>query len=356
MNIFKHKSGTSRRNFTIKSKNSLTGSARARDDVFQTDPTGRETVRATRRKASWYELHAKPVAFIGGFIVGWLISLIAVTGIGVITAKWLSNIAVNNSLHTFDNWFTSIRTHGSIFGGSLFYFAGKSWLLIPAVVVATLAMVSLGKQAAKTVAKLDDSAMQTDVNDAWIWSVKEMIEQYAVIADLGMHSKSVPVSSLVGHIYLRNKGLKSIQMAQHDKTGSILHDENGEILRKKVPLIDNSNIRKTLDIQGLRELELKDLLIDATKYDYDEKDGKIRTLAEAINEDWFMPDFEILRPMGAYFVETNSVHTLVLSMTRGNKTQLVTQATVDAWRRDNTLWNLLVNDPKGGARRFLVKS
>ena len=348
MKLFNRKSANSRgRNFTIKSRNSLTGSARSRDDVFQQDSTGRDTVRTTRRTASWYELHAKPVAFAGGFAIGWLVSLIAMTGIGVITAKWLSNIAVNNNLHTFDNWFQSIRNHGSVFGGSLIYFVGQFWLVIPALVVATLAMVSLGKQAAKIVAKLDDSAMQTDVNDAWIWSVKEMIEQYAVIADLGMHTRTVPVSSLVGHIYLKNKGLKTLQMAQHDKTGNIVRDENGNIVRKKVPLIDDTNIRKTLDIQGLRELDLKDLLIDPTKYDYDEKDGRIRTLAEAINEDWFMPDYELLRPMGAYFVETNSVHTLILSMTRGNKTQLVTQATVDAWRRDNTLWNLLVNDPKG---------
>lgn len=356
MKIFKSKTKSGARDFSLKSRNSLTSSSRSRDDVFQQDQTGRNTVRSTRRTASWYELHAKPVAFVGGFVIGWLISLMAVTGIGVVTAKWLSGIAVNNNLHTFDLWFQSIRNHGSIFAGSLFYFSGRFWLIIPAAVVGTLAMVSLGKQAAKIVAKLDDSAMQTDVNDAWIWSVEEMIEQYAVIADLGMHTKSVPVSSLVGHIYLKNKGLKTIQMAEHDKTGAIVYDDEGNIVRKKVPLIDDSNIRKTLDIQGLKELDTSDLLVDATKYAYDEKDGKIRTLADAINEDWFMPDYEILRPMGAYFVETNSVHTLILSMTRGNKTQLVTLATVDAWRRDNTLWNLVTNDPKGGARRFLVKS
>ena len=347
MKIFKAKSKGTARDFSIKSRNSLTGSSRSRDSVFQEDSTGRNTVRSTRRTASWYELHAKPVAFIGGFVIGWFISLAAMTGIGVVTAKWLSGIAVSNNLHTFDLWFQSIRNHGSIFSGSLFYFAGKFWLIIPAAVVGTLAMVSLGKQAAKIVAKLDDSAMQTDVNDAWIWSVQEMIEQYAVIADLGMHTKTVPVSSLVGHIYLKNKGLKTLQMAEHDATGAIIYDDEGNVVRKKVPLIDDSNIRKTLDIQGLRELDTNDLMIDATKYDYDEKDGRIRTLAEAINEDWFMPDYEILRPMGAYFVETNSVHTLILSMTRGNKTQLVTLATVDAWRRDNTLWNLVTNDPKG---------
>lgn len=347
---------TSARDFSMKSRNTLTSSARSRDSVFQDDETGRNTVRTTRRTASWYELHARPIAFFGGLAVGWVISLIAMTGLGVVTAQWLSGIAVSNNLHELDAWFATIRAHNSIFTGSLIYFAGRTWLLIPAVVVGTISMVSLGNQAAKVVAKLDDSAMQTDANDAWIWSVKEMIEQYAVIADLGMHTRSVPVSSLVGHIYLKNKGLKHIMMAKHDKTGAIIYDENGEVVREKVPMIDDANIRQTLDTQGLRELDLADMQIDATKYDYDEKDGKVRTLAQAINEDWYMPDYEFLRPMGAYFVETNSVHTLILSMTRGNKTQLVTLATVDAWRRDNTLWNLLVNDPKGGARRFLVKS
>lgn len=347
MRLLRKKLSQKSRDFSIKSRNNLTGSSRSRDAVFQYDDVGRDTKRSTRRTATWLDLHAKAVSFAGGFVIGWLISLITVSGLGVIAANWFSAIAVKNNLHTFDLWFQSIRNHGSIFGGSLFYFAGRFWLVIPALLVATLASVSLGKQAAKRVAKMDDSAMQTDVNDAWIWSVGEMIEQYAVIADLGMHSRTTPVSSIVGHIYLKNKGLKMINMAKHDKTGSIIYDEEGNVVREKVPLIDNENIRMTLDQQGLKELDLKDMLIDATKFDYDEKDGRIRSLADAINEDWFMPDYEFLRPMGAYFVETNAIHTLVLSMTRGNKTQLVTLATVDAWRRDNTLWNLLTNDPKG---------
>lgn len=348
MAIFKKKSKSGNaRDFSIKSRNSLTSGSRQRDSVFQQNDIGRNTVRSSRRQATWIELHAKPVAFGVGLVVGWLISLIIVTGIAAVLARWLSAIAVNNNLHYFDAWFTSVRSHGSIFEGSLIYFATRTWLLIPAVLMGVLAMISFGKQAAKTVAKLDDSAMQTDVNDAWIWSVGEMIEQYAVIADLGMHSTSTAVSSIVGHIYLKNKGLKHINMAKHDETGSIMYDEDGNVLREKVPLIDNTDIRKTLDMQGLTELDLKSMLIDATKYPYDKKDGRIRTLADAINEDWYMPDYEFLRPMGAYFVETNSVHTLILSMTRGNKTQLATLSTVDAWRRDNTLWNLVTNDPKG---------
>lgn len=351
----KNKGGKAR-DFSIKSRNSLTSGSRLRDSVFQENDVGRNTVRSSRRQATWVELHAKPVAFGGGVVFGWLISLIVVTGIATVLAKLLSSIAVNNNLHYFDAWFTSIRSHGSIFEGSLIYFATQTWLLVPAVLIGVLAMISFGKQAAKTVAKLDDSAMQTDVNDTWIWSVAEMIEQYPVIADYGMHTNTVSVSSIVGHIYLKNNGLKKINMAKHDETGAIMYDEDGNVLREKVPLIDNADIRRTLDVQGLAELDLKSMLIDATKYPYDKKDGRIRTLADAINEDWYMPDYEFLRPMGAYFVETNSVHTLVLSMTRGNKTQLVTFATVDAWRRDNTLWNLVTNDPKGGARRFLVKS
>ena len=114
MKIFKAKAKDTARDFSIKSRNSLTGSSRSRDSVFQEDPTGRNTVRSTRRTASWYELHAKPVAFIGGFVIGWFISLAAVTGIGVVTAKWLSGIAVNNNLHTFDLWFQSTRKSRSM--------------------------------------------------------------------------------------------------------------------------------------------------------------------------------------------------------------------------------------------------
>ena len=357
MSILKKKGNAGgARDFSMKSRNSLTNGARQRDAVFQRDDAKYTSKRSQRRTATWMELHAKPVGFVLGLIGGWLFSWLV---IGVLTRVFITpliHMFTNTSvIHMFDPIRISIGEHG-VNAGIFLYIAGRFWLFIPALVLATLVSVVYGKQAAKTVAKLDDSAMETDVNDAWIWSVGEMIEQYAVIADLGMHTKTVPVSSIVGHIYLKNNGLKKLNMAKHDKTGKIIRDENGEIVREKVPMIDNSNIRKTLDMQGLKELDEKSLLIDATKYPYDEKDGRVRTLADAINEDWYMPDFEFLRPMGAYFVETNSVHTLILSMTRGNKTQLATLATVDAWRRDSTLWNLVTNDPKGGAQCSLVKS
>ena len=344
------------RDFSMKSNNSLVGKVRKRDSVFQDNKTVRNSKRADRRQANWYERHARPVAFVGGTIFGWLVSVLIISGLMTVIAKWLFDISKQGNIHVFDDMFQSMRNHHSLFIGAFAYVSLKPWILIPSILVGTLAMVALGKQAAKIVAKLDDTAMLTDVDDSWIWSVGEMIEQYAVIADFGMHSKTASVSGIVGHIYLQNKGLNSITMAMHDEAGNILYDDDGNVIRKKVPMINNKNIRKVLDMQGLSELDVKNVMIDATKYDYDLKDGRYRKLSEAINEDWFMPDYEILRPMGAYFVETNSVHTLVLSMTRGNKTQLVTQATVDTWRRDNTLWNLLVNDPKGGARRFLVKS
>lgn len=344
--VRKRKRQSKARDFSVKSKNSLTSSARSRDAVFQRDDVQYNTNRSSRRKASWAENHARPLAFGIAFVVGWMFSLLIITGLGSIAAGYLAKMSSENSWHNFDPWFQSIRNHQSIFGGSLVYFAGKLWVCLPALVIATLSSVVFGKQADKRIAKLDDSAMQTDVNDSWIWSVAEMIEQYKVIADFGAHSKTTSVSSIVGHIYLKDKGLKSINMALHDDKGNILYDENGEVRRKKVPLIDRTDIRKVLDKQGLNELNVEDILIDATKYPHDEKNGRVRTLADAINEDWFIPDYEILRPMGAYFVESNSVHTLILSMTRGNKTQLVSFSTLDAWRRDNTRWNLLTNDPK----------
>lgn len=336
------------RDFSIKSTNSLTGKGRIRDSVFQRDNTAYDSQRAERRQVTWFEKHARSVWFVIGFIAGWFIGWLLISGIGAVLAKLLASASAQYGWHAYDAWFATIRAHGSVFVGTLAYTIWKPWLVIPASALGVTMMVSIGNQAAKTVAKLDDSALLTDVNDSWIWSVPEMIEHYAVIADRGMHTKSAPVSSLVGHIYLKNHGLKSLNMAKHDKVGNIIKDEEGNIVREKVPMIDNRNLRQVLDIQGLSELDPKDILVDATQYDYDKtKDGRIRTLAEAINEDWYMPDYELLRPMGAYFIETNSIHTLILSMTRGNKTQLTTLATVDAWRRDNTLWNLVVNDPKG---------
>lgn len=335
------------RDFNKKSQNRIAGKTRSRDAVFQRDDAKYNSVRADKKQITIFHRHAKSIGFGIGFLSGWLLSLV----IAIIFTSFAVQLLVqaNNSLHLsfLSSLFESMRHHNSIAGGAFAYYVFKPIFVLIGCFGGMILMVGMGRQATKAIAMLDDTALQTDVNDAWIWSVEEMIEQYAVIADLGMHSKTVSVSSIVGHIYLKNSGLKTINLAQHTKTGQIVRDENGEIVRKKVSMINDKPLRKILDMQGLRELSEKEVPIDARKYNYDEKDGRVRTLADAINEDWFMPDYEILRPMGAYFIETNSVHTLVLSMTRGNKTQLASMSTVDVWRRDSTRWNLLVNDPKG---------
>lgn len=344
------------RDFNTKSQSRISGKTRSRDAVFQRDDAKYNSVRTDKQQITAFHRHAKSIGFGIGFVAGWLFALILSIVLTTMSVHLLVQANSSLNLSILNHLFESIRHHNSIVGGTIAYYIFKPIFVFIGLVAGVVLMIGMGKQASKRIAMLDDSALQTDVNDAWIWSVEEMIEQYAVIADLGMHSKTVSVSSIVGHIYLKNNGLKEVNMAQHDETGQIIYDEDGNVVRKKVPLINDKPLRKILDMQGLRELSEKDVPIDARKYNYDEKDGRIRTLADAINEDWFMPDYEILRPMGAYFIETNSVHTLVLSMTRGNKTQLASMSTVDVWRRDATRWNLLVNDPKGGAQRSLVKS
>ena len=220
----------------------------------------------------------------------------------------------------------------------------------------------------------DSTDINTYENDQHIMLPEEMQRMYDWFPDVGAHS-SVQVSSMLSHMMLDRKGLKRIDMTKrYDKDvkedgriiaykGEPMYDEEGNVMKVKVPIIDEKfgqelftasgipvtekDIRKPLDVRKIEYNPVDDTgnRKDRDKLSYD-------TVADLINNDWEFPEYEVQRPAGAYLVDTAPVNTMVLAITRAGKGQTVIEPTLDMWTREKRKNNMVVNDPKG---ELLVK-
>lgn len=193
----------------------------------------------------------------------------------------------------------------------------------------------------------------------------EVMRKFDWFPDVGAHSDVQP-SSMISHVMLTNKGLKKIQVsvrAEQDildedgdieyLKGEILRDENDKAITRTVPLIDEAfgdalfEASGTPDKKGLRKKYATDLIpYNADGSDRD-KLGAFKTVADLINSDWTMPEYEVQRPGGAYIVDTAPVNTMVLAITRGGKGQTYIEPVIDMWLREKRPNNMIINDPKG---------
>lgn len=176
-------------------------------------------------------------------------------------------------------------------------------------------------------------------NDQHIALPEEIQEKFDWFPDVGATS-DVQFSSMISHMALSNKGIKTIQVAQRAKAdildedgeivlykGEVLRDEAGNVLYESKPLIDTDFTNALFDASGLpkksREFDYR-RFYDATKIKYnpgnrdrDKLQNKAKpynTVADLINADWQFPYYEPQRPAGAYCVDTAPVNTMVLAM------------------------------------------
>lgn len=181
--------------------------------------------------------------------------------------------------------------------------------------------------------------------DSRLQQPEELAENYDIFPDAGMHSKNTSVTAVLAHVMLTNDGLKKINMVQRadgktdvDEDRHVINknvpllDEQGNYLREKKPLIDHDFGEKLFDSafiprpQGknkefIAKVLRKRYAPDKLRYNPTHKYGKanVDTVAERINEDWYMPDYEVQRPGGMYIVDTEPNNTMVLAMTRAGK-------------------------------------
>lgn len=240
----------------------------------------------------------------------------------------------------------------------------------------------------------DTSDINQYTNDQHIALPEEIQRKFNYFPDVGAHS-SVQVSSLISHMALKNKGIKRIQIPKRyrkdilDEDGEVLHyageiiyDENDNVCYKEVPLFDETFADKLFEASGapkevrlsydvskieynpdnrdldkLCGIEVSKALKDKFNFIYLREEPTMipmyQTVADLINKDWEMPDYEPQRPAGAYIVDSSPVNTMVLAITRAGKGQTVIEPTIDMWMREKRPNNMVINDPKG---ELLVKN
>jgi type IV secretory pathway TraG/TraD family ATPase VirD4 len=217
----------------------------------------------------------------------------------------------------------------------------------------------------------DTSDINQYAGDQHIALPDEVMRKFDWFPDVGAHS-DVQFSSMISHVMLTNKGLKKIQVSvRADKDildedgdveylkGEILRDDNEDAITQTLPMIDEAFGDSLFEASGIPTTKGLRKKYDTTQVPYNgdgadrDKLGKHKTVAELINSDWFMPEYEVQRPGGAYLVDTAPVNTMVLAITRGGKGQTYIEPVIDMWLREKRPNNIVINDPKG---ELLVKN
>lgn len=186
----------------------------------------------------------------------------------------------------------------------------------------------------------DTSDINQWPNDAHIQTPDELQRAYDWFPDVGAHAP-IQVSSLISHMALTNKGLKSVQMPRRadkdikkgDETvylkGEVLLDSDGEPIVDKKPMIDEKFMDSLWDASELPKVSSIRRKFNPTAIPYNPDDANrdklkgAETVADMINKYWELPDYEPQRPGGAYIVDTQPVNTMVLAITRAGKGQTI---------------------------------
>lgn len=180
----------------------------------------------------------------------------------------------------------------------------------------------------------DFSDVNQHPNDQHIALPEEVQRKFDWFPDVGATS-NVQFSSMISHVALSNKGLKTIQVAKRAETdivdesgevvtykGEVLYDDDGNVLYETKSLIDVDFMKALFDASGLPNARDEDgrkmrKFYNAGLIPYNpdgsdrEKLGKFNTVADLINKDWEFPYYEPQRPGGAYLVDTAPVNTMV---------------------------------------------
>lgn len=205
-------------------------------------------------------------------------------------------------------------------------------------------------------------------NDSYIRTMDNITQELDAAPDAGLGFNG-HASTLMGHAMISNKGIKKISMPQRDMNvdGYVKRDENGEIVRKMVPMF-NPQLADELFSMSQVPNEFR-TLYDATDYDFNRKltrkegGGKDKNghwkragafgrkeydkLSDYINNEFYPLDTDTERPAGVYFYDNRPVNTILIAITRGGKGQTYIEPAFDVWTREKKKWNIFTTDPKG---------
>ena len=157
-------------------------------------------------------------------------------------------------------------------------------------------------------------------------------DTYDFFPDAGAHAP-INVSTLISHIAMANKGVKSIKVATKatedifDEDGDIfyykgevMYDDDDEVIYNNEPMFDSKFAHSLFDASKLPNDKALRKFFNPSKMSYNEG-NQVRermegynTVADMINDTWVFPDYENQRPGGCYIVDTAPVNTMCLAI------------------------------------------
>lgn len=187
----------------------------------------------------------------------------------------------------------------------------------------------------------DTSDINQYQNDQHIALPEEVQRKFDWFPDVGAHS-SVQPSSMISHMALTNKGINKVAVARRAAgdikdedgdveylKGEILRDDDGNAVVDKKPMFDENFMQDIFTASGVpKNDKIIRKFYDPTKIPYNPKNANrdkqqgYNTVADLINGDWILPEYETQRPAGAYVVDVDPVNTMVLAITRAGKGKL----------------------------------
>lgn len=215
----------------------------------------------------------------------------------------------------------------------LYYLRPDFWkificLLVGAILFSILYQVMMRNLDAQNMMNTTEDINQY-TNDQHIQLPEEVQRNYDWFPDVGAHS-SVQASALISHMALSNKGVNHIRVARRaDKDikdedgetayykGEVICDEDGNPVYDTKPVFDEKFMEALFDASGALKDKKVRKYYDTSKIPYNpgnedrDKLSGYDTVADLINGDWELPDYEPQRPGGAYIVDTQPVNTMV---------------------------------------------
>lgn len=329
---------------------------RSQDDVYF------DTQASRRRANKWQRTkYFKLQPYVEGllvFIVIWMF-------VALLTTLLLIGYDKVNGL--FDPSGASVYASlGIMYRGTVF----KSvfvWSMFKSIVLLLSALggVIIGLIRMKYNRRIASANSDEDINDyegdASVMTIPELVLKYKPMPDQGAHSHSINANGLVAHIALNNKGVhKQMMPVWHYVGGKTWETAKKREIETETVIKNGHKVeRNKVALQELIDeddalRQLKNVGMTDTRYLKLQSPNKLiyhgaskKTLADFINEDWWMPDYETQKPSGAFLVDESAMNTMIVAMTRGNKGQSIINPMIDIWSRQDKKQNIFCNDPKG---------
>lgn len=201
-------------------------------------------------------------------------------------------------------------------------------------------------------------------NDSYVRTMEHICREFDAAPDAGLGFDG-HVSSIVGHAFIENTGIKKIDMPVFDPTvpGQVKKDSNGNVVTEHVDMFDKEFGRELYKFSNVASVDQR--WYNAKEYAFNEKNSakevakggnkrkgafgrkEYDTLADYINGEFYPLDTDTQRPAGVYFYDSRPVNTILIAITRGGKGQTFIEPSFDLWTREKNKWNIFTTDPKG---------